>query len=254
MLVELKDTKERFVAKKISLEHMSEEEKVKALNEAKLLRALVHQHITEYLGSFISGNTLHIIMEYCAGGSLQQVMARRERSDERFDEEEIFDWFLQAPPHPQPRTFPRPHLPHLPYTHPAPHTPAPPPPPRRAALPPDQSAPARPPRARRSRWLYRTCTPRRSCTGTSRRPTSSSRSATWSSSATSASPGRWTTRTTLPWSDDAPRQLPAGVNANKLERHLSELQFTEVLGMQRAQFYEMPMREQMRIKQEVGLF
>ena len=41
------------------------------------------------------GTTLHIMMEYCSGGSLQQVMARRERSDERFDEEEIFDWFLQ---------------------------------------------------------------------------------------------------------------------------------------------------------------
>jgi serine/threonine protein kinase len=85
----------RFVAKKISLEHMGEDEKVKALNEATLLRSLRHTHITEYFGSFIVGSTLHIIMEYCSGGSLQQVMARRERSDERFDEEEIFDWFLQ---------------------------------------------------------------------------------------------------------------------------------------------------------------
>ena len=49
-----------------------------------------------YFGSFIVGNTLHIIMEYCSGGTLQQVMGRRERADERFDEEEIFDWFLQT--------------------------------------------------------------------------------------------------------------------------------------------------------------
>ena len=94
-LVEMVDSREQFVAKKISLEHMGEEEKVKALNEASLLRSLHHLHITEYFGSFVRGNTLHILMEYCSGGSLQQVMARRERADERFDEEEIFDWFLQ---------------------------------------------------------------------------------------------------------------------------------------------------------------
>eukprot|EP00966_Prymnesium_polylepis_P169303 3914770-Prymnesium_polylepis.1 len=85
-LVEMVDSREQFVAKKISLEHMGEEEKVKALNEASLLRSLHHLHITEYFGSFVRGNTLHILMEYCSGGSLQQVMARRERADERFDE------------------------------------------------------------------------------------------------------------------------------------------------------------------------
>ena len=90
-LVEVVDTRERFVAKKISMEHMGEDEKTKALNEAALLRSLHHPHITEYFGSFIVGNTLHIIMEYCSGGSLQQVMARRERADERFDEVRAVD-------------------------------------------------------------------------------------------------------------------------------------------------------------------
>ena len=34
-------------------------------------------------------------MEFCSGGSLQQVLSRRERNEEVFDEEEVFDWFIQ---------------------------------------------------------------------------------------------------------------------------------------------------------------
>jgi predicted Ser/Thr protein kinase len=96
ILVELVSTGERFVSKKITMEHMAEDERVKAKNEASLLKSLRHQNITEYLGSFVSGNMLHIIMEYCSGGTLQQAMARRERASEMFEEEEVFDWFLQV--------------------------------------------------------------------------------------------------------------------------------------------------------------
>jgi hypothetical protein len=96
ILVESQSTGERFVAKKISLEHLTADEQVKAQGEASLLKSFHHPNITEYLGSFVIGNTLHIIMEYCSGGSLQQAMARRERASETFDEEEVFDWFLQV--------------------------------------------------------------------------------------------------------------------------------------------------------------
>ena len=96
ILIETESTGERFVAKKISLDHMAQDEQVKAQNEASLLRSLRHPNITEYLGSFVAGNTLHIVMEYCSGGTLQQAMARRERAAVTFEEEEVFDWFLQA--------------------------------------------------------------------------------------------------------------------------------------------------------------
>lgn len=96
ILVEARSSGERFVAKKITFEHLTPEEQVKAQNEAALLKSFTHVNITEYLGSFVIGNVLHIIMEYCSGGSLQQAMARRERANETFDEEEVFDWFLQV--------------------------------------------------------------------------------------------------------------------------------------------------------------
>ena len=57
----------------------------------------------------------------------------------------------------------------------------------------------------------------------------------------------------LVWSDEG-RVLPPGVNVAKLEAHLAEGQFEEVLGMGRPQFYAMTKVEQMRCKQEVGLF
>ena len=108
ILVESRSTSNRFVAKKISLEALTAEERVKAQSEATLLRSFRHQNITEYLGSFVIGNVLHIVMEYCSGGSLQQAMARRERANETFDEEEVFDWFLQARAAAQPSSQPAP--------------------------------------------------------------------------------------------------------------------------------------------------
>jgi len=57
----------------------------------------------------------------------------------------------------------------------------------------------------------------------------------------------------LIWSDEG-RQLPPGVNVAKLEAHLSESQFEQVLGMARPAFYAMTKMEQMRMKQDAGLF
>ena len=57
----------------------------------------------------------------------------------------------------------------------------------------------------------------------------------------------------LVWTDGG-RSLPPGVNAAKLEAHLSDEQFAQVLGVSRQMFYAMSMVEQMRLKQDVGLF
>ena len=48
LLVEVTETRERFVAKKISLEHLVDGNREKALNEAALLRSLRHPNITEH--------------------------------------------------------------------------------------------------------------------------------------------------------------------------------------------------------------
>ena len=57
----------------------------------------------------------------------------------------------------------------------------------------------------------------------------------------------------LVWTESG-RHLPPGVNGAKLEAHLSEAQFVQVLGMGRHQFYALSKVDQMRVKQDVGLF
>ena len=52
----------------------------------------------------------------------------------------------------------------------------------------------------------------------------------------------------------APRCSASFNSFAKLEAHLSESQFEQVLGMARHTFYELTKMEQMRIKQDVGLF
>ena len=48
LLVEVTETRERLVGKKISLEHLADGDRDRALNEAALLRSLRHPNITEY--------------------------------------------------------------------------------------------------------------------------------------------------------------------------------------------------------------
>ena len=58
----------------------------------------------------------------------------------------------------------------------------------------------------------------------------------------------------LVWSDEG-RQLPPGVNAAKLEAHLSDPQFEQVLGMGRAEFYQMSKVEQDTfISENMGMY
>lgn len=60
-------TGDLWVSKKIPLEGLSSDQQEGALQEANLLRTMSHPHIVTYRESFIEGDTLYIIMEYCQG-------------------------------------------------------------------------------------------------------------------------------------------------------------------------------------------
>ena len=95
ILVEARSTGERFVAKKITFEHLTPEEQLKAQNEAALLKSFTHVNITEYLGSFVIGNVLHIIMEYCSGGDLWERIAAAQRERKVLPAAQSAGWLLQ---------------------------------------------------------------------------------------------------------------------------------------------------------------
>lgn len=67
MLVKNRKTSERSVAKKMMLEGLSEKELEGCKNEILLLKKLQHPNIVEYKESFLTKESLIIIMEYCEG-------------------------------------------------------------------------------------------------------------------------------------------------------------------------------------------
>lgn len=65
------------VCKLVHLAVMKKEERQEALNEVRVLSQLKHPNIVEYIGSFESGGYLHILMEYCDGGDLEQLVKKQ---------------------------------------------------------------------------------------------------------------------------------------------------------------------------------
>ena len=70
-----------FVWKEIDYGGMSEKEKQLLVQEVNLLRELRHPHIVRYHDRVISRSqsTLYIIMEYCEGGDLAALIARKRQ-------------------------------------------------------------------------------------------------------------------------------------------------------------------------------
>lgn len=85
-----------YVIKQIDLAKMSKKERQQALNEARVLSALKHPNIINYVDSFLARRSDHlcIVMEYAEGGDIaQKVKSCRGR---HMREEQILDWFIQT--------------------------------------------------------------------------------------------------------------------------------------------------------------
>ena len=100
----------KAVDKRVKLDNLSEKEKECAIQEIELLRQLDHPYITRYRHSFhsfplIEGpglwsgrhhELLHIIMDYCDGGTVEDAI--RERKDMRtpHDADSVRQWMCQC--------------------------------------------------------------------------------------------------------------------------------------------------------------
>lgn len=60
---------------------MSEKEKQLIVSEVNILRELRHPHIVRYLDRVIDkqATKIYIVMEYCEGGDLSQLIKRKKR-------------------------------------------------------------------------------------------------------------------------------------------------------------------------------
>ncbi|KEP64962.1 UNVERIFIED_CONTAM: NEK kinase [Hammondia hammondi] len=85
----------KCVIKAIDVSRMTAKERQSCVTEVQLLARLEHPFVVRYLDSFMEGNTLNIVMNYCADGDLAGVIERQSRTRKPFKEAQILRWLAQ---------------------------------------------------------------------------------------------------------------------------------------------------------------
>ena len=93
-----KSDKKILVWKEIDYSQMSEKEKQQLVNEVNILRELKSQNIVRYYDRIIDkkNSKIYIIMEYCEGGDLSQLIKRCKKKKESISEDIIWKIFTQV--------------------------------------------------------------------------------------------------------------------------------------------------------------
>eukprot|EP00930_Biecheleria_cincta_P076365 TRINITY_DN63588_c0_g1_i1.p1 TRINITY_DN63588_c0_g1~~TRINITY_DN63588_c0_g1_i1.p1 ORF type:complete len:547 (-),score=105.56 TRINITY_DN63588_c0_g1_i1:20-1660(-) len=86
----------KAVIKTINLGGASEKEQEDALKESQVLALLHHPYIVRYQESFEEEGHLWIVMDYCVGGNLCDLIKTMPPADVKFPEELVMRWFTQA--------------------------------------------------------------------------------------------------------------------------------------------------------------
>ncbi|OQS04352.1 kinase, partial [Thraustotheca clavata] len=84
-----------LVWKEVDYGNMSEKEKQLIVSEVNILRELRHPHIVRYLDRVIDKQStkIYIVMEYCEGGDLSQLIKRKRREGSYIEESFIWQVF-----------------------------------------------------------------------------------------------------------------------------------------------------------------
>ncbi|KAL4435740.1 hypothetical protein ABPG74_018291 [Tetrahymena malaccensis] len=94
-LVKSKQDKKFYIAKKIILTNLNEQERQAVEQELILLKKLKHPHIVGYKENFVEPYYMIIIMEYCEQGDLSFHIKQKLKENEHFPEKLILNWFIQ---------------------------------------------------------------------------------------------------------------------------------------------------------------
>jgi NIMA (never in mitosis gene a)-related kinase len=90
-----KGDKQYYVLKQISLFNMNKQQIEEVKNESKILASLNSSFIVKYYDSFIDSNNLNIVMEYCDGGDLSNLINLQVKSGKNMTEDKIWKFFIQ---------------------------------------------------------------------------------------------------------------------------------------------------------------
>lgn len=89
------DEKRLMVMKQIDVGRMDRKERQVAENEVKCLSSLKHPYIVRYWESFMDGKFLCIVMDYCEGGDLFQLVQQHKQRGRPIPENNVIQWFTQ---------------------------------------------------------------------------------------------------------------------------------------------------------------
>lgn len=85
-----------YVIKTVRIVDLSAKEQQTAINEVTILSQLKSQFVVHYFDSFISGESLHLVMEYCNKGDLQGLIKKAVEKERLFLPEDLtWDMALQ---------------------------------------------------------------------------------------------------------------------------------------------------------------
>lgn len=83
--------------KEIAYGHMTEQERKQLVTEVAILKQLHHPHIVRYLDRVVDRDRakVYIVMEYCEGGDLAQLVRKERKAGRRLPEDLIWSIFAQ---------------------------------------------------------------------------------------------------------------------------------------------------------------
>lgn len=89
------DEKRLMVMKQIDVGRMDRKERQVAENEVKCLSSLKHPYVVRYWESFMHDRFLCIVMDYCEGGDLFQLVQQHKQRGRPIPENNVMQWFTQ---------------------------------------------------------------------------------------------------------------------------------------------------------------
>lgn len=86
-----------FVLKKMSLENMTDEEQLRAKQEITVMDDVDHPNVVKFRESFSDNEdkSVHIIMEYCEFGTLEQLIERQRYEGRPFPTDVLLEWMAE---------------------------------------------------------------------------------------------------------------------------------------------------------------
>jgi NIMA (never in mitosis gene a)-related kinase len=86
----------KYVIKSVRIVELSHKEQQNAINEVTILSQLESPFVVRYFDSFISGESLHLVMEYCNKGDVDGLLKKAdEKGKNSLPEDLIWDMGLQ---------------------------------------------------------------------------------------------------------------------------------------------------------------